>query len=389
MRRELLILHCRTGGGHVAAAEAIAERARARGVAARVIDALSFAPPWFARAYVDTHLRSSAYWPQLYGTAYFASNRRSAVDGELRKRFDQWIGKTLLKEVIGSDPLAVIATHFFPMGSLGYARRRRSLSAPLVEVVTDYAAHAVWAEPGADAYCAPRGPACDDLVAHGIPRWLVASTGIPVRFAFAEASPLVRRAKHAPLRVLVTSGGFGVGPVTRVLRSCVGISGLVLDVVCGNNPHLVARARRTCDRLGLDANIVGFQSDMPSRVAEADVVVTKPGGLTISECLAAGRPLVLVGAVPGQETLNQAWTVEHGAAVVSAPEAVGQTVAELRNGALTGMAKRSRMLGAPHAADRVLDIALALTVMGPGGHPAADVSLANRYSSNLSSAARA
>src|SRR5882757_3829392 len=99
-RNELLILHCPAGGGHKAAALAIAERAQACGIGARVINALSFAPSWFARFYVDTHLRSSAYVPHLYGSAYFASNRRSAVDGELRRRFDHWIGRPLLEEVL-------------------------------------------------------------------------------------------------------------------------------------------------------------------------------------------------------------------------------------------------------------------------------------------------
>src|SRR5262249_19141066 len=153
----------------------------------------------------------------------FASNRRSAVDGQLRRRFDRWIGRPLLNEILSSDPLAVIATHFFPMGRLVWARNTAKLRAPLVEGITDYASHAVRAEPGAEPYCAPHGRACADLVAHGISPDLVVATGIPVRSAFAEAPPvrrsLARLSGDAPLRVLVTSGGFGVGPVTRVLRS--------------------------------------------------------------------------------------------------------------------------------------------------------------------------
>jgi processive 1,2-diacylglycerol beta-glucosyltransferase len=361
-RKQILILHCPAGGGHKAAAMAIAERAEAHGIGARVIDALSFAPPWFARLYVDTHLRSSAYVPRLYGSAYFASNHRSAVDGELRKRFDHWIGKPLLREVLSSDPLAVVATHFFPMGKLGWARRNGMLAAPLVEVITDYAAHAVWAEPGADAYCAPDGRACRDLIEHGVSPGLVFATGIPVRSAFADAPPVQCPNDGGPLRVLVTSGGFGVGPVTRVLRSFAGVPDVALTVVCGHNPHLVRRVRRVSERFGLDARIIGFERQMPDRVAEADVVVTKPGGLTVSECLAAGRPLVLVGAGPGQESLNQAWVIEQGAGIACAPEAVGEAISRLRTTNLSAMADRARSLGAPRAADRVLGVALALSL---------------------------
>jgi processive 1,2-diacylglycerol beta-glucosyltransferase len=226
-------------------------------------------------------------------------------------------------------------------------------------VVTDYATPAAWAEPGADAYCAPRGRACRDLVEHGIAASRVFATGIPVRPAFAEAAALRERPPGEPLRVLITSGGFGVGPVTRVLRSFMGVPHVSLTVVCGKNPRLVERVSHVVARLGIEARIIGFEGQMPLRVSEADVVVTKPGGLTVSECLAAGRPLVLVGAVPGQESLNESWVVEHGAGVTCAPESVGEIVARLRSDGLASMAQKARSLGVPDAADRVLDVALA------------------------------
>jgi processive 1,2-diacylglycerol beta-glucosyltransferase len=386
MRKDLLILHCRAGGGHTAAAEAIAERARARDQPVRILDALSLSPPWFARAYVDAHLRSSASFPRVYGTTYFALNHRSAFEGALRRRFDDWIAKDLLTEVIGSNPLAVVTTHFFPMGALGRARLEKKLSAPLIEVVTDYAAHAVWAEPGGDVYCAPPGRASDDLVSHGVPPSLVASTGIPVRLAFAQAKPIHAKADGEPLRVLVTSGGFGVGPVTRVLTSFVGVPGVALDVVCGNNAILVEQARALCERLGLDAEVLGYESNMAARVAAADVIVSKPGGLTMSECMVAGRPLVLVGAVPGQETLNQTWAVNEGLAVASEPDAVGSAVASLRGDGLVQMAERARALAIPRAADAVLDVALAARP-ARGDRPSAAVS-SSRFGTKPYAAAR-
>jgi processive 1,2-diacylglycerol beta-glucosyltransferase len=373
-RNEILILHCPAGGGHKAAAVAIAERAKARGIGARVINALSFAPPWFARLYVDTHLRSSAYVPRLYGSAYFASNHRSAVDGELRRRFDRWIGRPLLEEVLSSDPIAVVATHFFPMGKLGWARRNGVLRVPLIEVITDYAAHAVWAEPGADAYCAPHGRACRDLVGHGVLPELVFATGIPVRAAFSDAPRARSVPRGAPLRVLVTSGGFGVGPVTRVLESFASVPNVALTVVCGDNPRLVRRAKQVTERLGIEANVVGFEREMPARVADADVVVTKPGGLTVSECLAAGRPLVLVGAVPGQETLNEAWITEKGAGVSCSAKGVGEAIEGLRETTLLGMAEKARELGTPSAASRVVAVTLALSALRiDGSAPERDV----------------
>jgi processive 1,2-diacylglycerol beta-glucosyltransferase len=258
-----------------------------------------------------------------------------------------------------------VATHFYPLAILSSARRpspsaprlmTRSLAVPLVGVVTDYAAHAVWAEPGLDCYCAPAGKAVSDLVRHGAPIGRIEATGIPVRAAFGGAPELRLPQGNEPLRVLVTSGGFGVGPVARVLKSFAGIPHVALTIVCGNNPELVLRARALGDRFALRAEVVGFERNMPARIAEAHVVVGKPGGLTVSECLAAGRPLVLVGGVPGQETLNQTWLVEQGAGVVAAPREVGRCIARLRMGSeLAEMGRRARALGAPDAADRVVD----------------------------------
>src|SRR4051794_29210692 len=248
--RPLLVMHCPAGGGHKSAAMAIAERAQARGLEATVVDALSLAPSWFARAYVDAHLTSSAYAPHLHGAAYFASNRRGAVDGELRHFFDRWLGKELVRAVAAMDPCAVVATHFFPLAILSSARRpssrapllrTRRVGPPLIGVVTDYAAHAVWAEPGLDGYCAA-AHAVDDLVRHGVPRARIQATGIPVRAAFGRA-PAVHVARGQKLRVLVTSGGFGVGPVARVLKSFAGRCDVELTIVCGQNSELEDRAR--------------------------------------------------------------------------------------------------------------------------------------------------
>jgi processive 1,2-diacylglycerol beta-glucosyltransferase len=159
--------------------------------------------------------------------------------------------------------------------------------------------------------------------------------------------------------VLVTSGGFGVGPMAEIIRSFAGVPSARLTVVCGDNPARVAEARRVAAEARVPAEVVGFEPDMARRIAAAHVIVGKPGGLTVSESLAAGRPMVLVGACPGQETANQSWLVEQGAAVACEAAAAGRTVAALRaRGGLAALAAEARALAAPHAARRVVDVAL-------------------------------
>jgi processive 1,2-diacylglycerol beta-glucosyltransferase len=344
----------------------VAECAQARGLEAHVLDALALAPRWFERAYVAAHLGSSAYTPTLYGGAYFASNRRTAPSESVRRSLDRSLGAALVREVRRLGPRAVVATHFYPLTVLGEARARGELDCPVVGVVTDYAAHALWADPNADLVCAPPGPAVADLVRHGVPRERIAETGIPIRPGFGRIAPTRGPEPGEPLRVLVTCGGFGVGPILRVLRSLDGLRDAVVTVVCGDNPALVRRARALAARHALDAEVVGFEPDMPARLAQAHIVVGKPGGLTVTETIAAGRPLALVGAVPGQETCNQRWLVERGAAVVLRPRRAAPALRELvARGALARMAEAARSLARPDAAGEVLAAALGACSSAP------------------------
>jgi processive 1,2-diacylglycerol beta-glucosyltransferase len=353
----IVVLYCSTGGGHRAAAQVVVEAARARGVAAELVDALAYAPAWFARAYVDAHYRTAAFAPALYGTAYDLSNHRSNADSSIRRTFDRCLSRRLVAALRRIDPIAIVATHFYPPAVLRPAYQAGALRAPVIGVVTDYAAHALWAEPGLSAYCVPKGWAAGDLARHGVATTCIHATGIPVRPAFGWAPAIGR---HSPLRVLITSGGHAIGPLSRVLRSFSCIADITITIVCGNNRTLVSGMQRVSESCCLDARVLGFETNMPARMAEADVVVGKPGGLTASECLAAGRPFVMVGAVPGQEARNQAWLSLNDAGIAVPPEAVGRTVAALRDiGALRKMAENARKLGAPDAADRVVDVALA------------------------------
>src|SRR6185436_6699324 len=175
---QILVLHVPAGGGHKAAARAIAEAAAARRVPCEVKDALELVPPWFARAYVGAHLRSTEHAPAFYGHGYEALNQRHALVDGVRCAFDRVMGARILAHVRRERPAAVIATHFFPLEVLGHARLSGDLGCPLVGVVTDYAAHAFWAEPGVDRFCAPAGRAPRDLARHGVAPGAVVATGI-------------------------------------------------------------------------------------------------------------------------------------------------------------------------------------------------------------------
>jgi processive 1,2-diacylglycerol beta-glucosyltransferase len=327
----------------------------------------------------------------MYGAGYFAANHRGGAWEPVRLGFDCLALAQLERHVLALAPRAVVATHHLPLVVLGRSRERGRLKASLTAVVTDYTAHACWAERGVERFCVPNARAFEELVLHGVDPYAVHLTGIPVRPEF-ERIPRVREPRAGePMRVLVTSGGFGVGPMREIVRSFAGIPGVELTVVCGRAESLRRRIARDVQRAGLAARVLGFEEDMPSRVAEAHVVVGKAGGLTVSEVMTAGRPLVLVGAVPGNETINEEFVVKNGAGAVAAAteEArarsrraggrsasrpgpgsasrprtrsasdVGHIVAEMRARSLIEpMGARARQLVRPGAAENVIRAAL-------------------------------
>ncbi len=354
-RHPWLILHAPAGGGHRSAALAIEEVALRRGHRVEVLDALSLAPRWFAQFYKNMHLLTSQYMPTFYGRYFAQLNHPDATRDRLRASMDDAFGRKLRDTVRAMEPEVILATHFSPLAALGRMRLQQELQAPLAAVVTDYMTHAFWVVPGVDLFLTAPGQASLDVPKHGAPSSGVLATGIPCREAFSRLSPWRPPGPQEPLRVLVTVGGFGVGPVLEVLRGFQGLPEVTLDVVCGNRPSLVQTAREFAARHELSTEIVGFTEDMPARMERAHLVVAKPGGLTVTECLSAGRPMVLVGGCPGQESANQRLVQLAGAGGTCAPRQVGRRVLELwKHDALPLMARAARRAGTPHAARAVV-----------------------------------
>jgi len=348
---DLLAIYSPCGGGHKAAAIALKEAANARGLSCELVDLFALAPRFATEPYLFAHYGGQSRAPDWYGAGYHATNKRNGALEPLRLTIDRVLFANVRKCVREKNPRAIASTHHLPLVVLGRERRKNRLHVPVVGVVTDYAAHACWAERGVDRFCVPSLRAESDLVRHGISAHRIHTTGIPIRAAFEKIARVRAPLKNEPLRVLVTSGGFGVGPMERIVRSFLG-KNVELTVVCGAAKNVEARMRS----IG-NARVIGFEPDMAPRVAEAHVIVGKAGGLTVSEAMRAGRPMILVGAVPGQEKFNESFVVGGGAGLACDADRAGDCAAQMRAaGLIEPMGARGRLLAVPDAAARVLHI---------------------------------
>jgi processive 1,2-diacylglycerol beta-glucosyltransferase len=314
-RSRILIASASAGTGHLHAAEAL--RAAVAGLdpdgEVRHVDVLELAPGWLRAAYGGGFGVLAERAPRVWGELY------ALTDGEACSAPWGPVVQPLLftpfGRLLAREPWdLVLCTHFLP-AQLAAARAG---APPFALVVTDFTIHRYWAQRRVARYFAPTVAAAADL-RRRLPGAEVSATGIPIRSAF-ERLP-ARGAARARLdldpdrpTVLVMGGGLGIG-VAAAARSL--ILGLAPDyqivVLAGSS----ARARADLDPLAAArprTRIHGPVNNVHEFMAAADVVVTKPGGVSCSEALAAGRPLVLSRAIPGHEEANAAELVRLGAA---------------------------------------------------------------------------
>ena len=364
----ILILHATAGAGHTRAAQAVAAALKLRGEACSVVDILDCTPALFRRMYVKSYIDLVQKAPELWGYLYDRTDVvRPATSKRVRTRlaFNQLNSLPFRKLLKEARAEAIVCTHFLPLELLSDLKRRGKIDTPVHAVVTDVSPHALWVYPHIDCYHVATRAAARELARKGFPAERVRVTGIPVDPVFAERTPAgeARAALGLPEKptVLLLSGGFGVGPMVEALESFrESRAEISLVVVAGKNAELEKRCRALAAGLPVPVTVCGFVNNMHAWMDAADLIVTKPGGLTTTEILAKGKPMALVAPIPGQEQRNCEYLLEAGAAVRL--HDVGDAAFHLEDwladaARLKRMAAAARAIARPRAAD---DIATAL-----------------------------
>jgi processive 1,2-diacylglycerol beta-glucosyltransferase len=275
---------------------------------------------------------------------------------------DRLNSRPLVKFAGEFAPDVICHTHFLPAEIIAREKRKGRARAPHAVVVTDFDVHRFWLCPGVDRYFVAREDNQTHLQALGAPPDRLSVTGIPIHPIFSEpVDEVALRRKHGvttdrPL-LLVLTGGFGVGPVEGLVASLVEAAPRAqVVVIAGRNEALRRKLERSAATTGASLRVLGFTTEIHEWMALAQLAVTKPGGLTTSEALAMGLPLVVTNAIPGQETRNATMLYEEGAAISGeTPLTVGHRVARLLASPerLRGMAAAARRLGRPNAATEI------------------------------------
>ena len=380
----VLIATVTAGGGHLAAAAALEEAwraARPEDVLEKV-DLVKFFSPLHRKIHADGYVKLVEHAPEVWGMVFKKTDNPKLARrlNRLKRVFPSNSRAKFARYLKQFNADAVLCTHYLPLEALGHLRAKNdeeraqgqpgrgtrrgqaaTVSPLVVSIVTDFEAHALWMEPCVDLYCVAAEETKARLIARGAAPESIVATGIPVSSRFAAKPDAGSVRKRMGLRddlpvLLVLSGGFGMGPVEAILSELDKAGQQFQTVVVTGRNEELRRELAGQDRKH-PTHVLGFASNMHELMALADLIISKPGGLTSSEALAFGKPLLILNPIPGQEAANSDFLLERGAAakvnrVEDLPYRLEQLLGSKKLAEMSGVAKA---LGRPRAAEQICE----------------------------------
>jgi processive 1,2-diacylglycerol beta-glucosyltransferase len=371
--KRILVLSASVGGGHLRAAQAVELALRQLDGEAVVknIDVLELTNAAFRRFYAQTYFDLVNKAPYVLGYVYDMTDRQPSPQHKsdrLRLAVERLNLGRFLKLLRKESWDVIVNTHFLPAEIIASLRNKGQIDTPQLTVTTDFDTHRLWVNQPCDHYFTATEDGAAYLAYWGVPETDISVTGIPVHPAFSEEKDSKTCRQRQGLggdlpMILQLAGGFGLGPVENLFLGILSVQKpLEVVVVAGKNEELKVRLEHIEAPERHRVKVLGFTDQIDELMAAADIVISKPGGLTTSEVLARGAAFAIVNPIPGQEYRNSDFLLENGAAIkINNIAALPYKIAKLLDdpARLNQMKANSRRLGRPRAAfdvaRRVLD----------------------------------
>ena len=362
---KILVIHASAGTGHLKAAEAIEQGFRLssdKNFQVQWANSLDYTSPFFKWLYEQMYLFMIMRTPRFWGLGYYLLDfpaMRPLTD--MTRRVFNGINTMKLCQYLCEENFdCAISTHFLANEVISYLKWRKKIKTKLIAVITDLGAHCLWISPQVQMYVVGSGTTKEDLLNRGVPESKILVLGIPISLKFsAPKDPLQLRLqfglKHGVFTLLLIGGGFGVGPIQEIVDELSPLP-IQLIVICGKNASLYETIIGKSLNSSCLVKPLGYVDNIDEWMAVSDCVITKSGGLTVSEALASGLAMIIISPIPGQERKNCEVLVRAGAAVeVRSPSEVNHLVPEFMRQPdhLQRMRKRARELAHPDSAKNI------------------------------------
>ena len=338
---KILITYASAGAGHRKAAEALYHSIKKNtSHEATICDSLDYANPLFKKLYTGSYAYMITHAPFLWKFVYEVMDLpwlqglirlvRGIYNQVTLGRFHQYL--------INEKFDYIFSTHFMASEICGRLKKQRKIASRVVTIVTDYDVHRIWVVEGIDIFCVASDFTADRLKHLGVLERQIVVTGIPVDEKFIQVHDIVELKEKLGLikdgfTVLIATGSFGIGPIEAIVDE---LRDFQVMVVCGHNRKLFERLKA---KQRENLHVLGLVDNMHELMAVADCMVTKPGGLSITEALVSQLPLIFFNAIPGQEVNNVKVLKQYGIGISDCP--IDQIGAYLRTLAASKDAHRN------------------------------------------------
>lgn len=369
----ILIFSASTGGGHKRAAAALEEKFKAINpdLVVRVVDGLRSIGKVYDKTVCKGYYIMATKIPPVYGTFYKITDKDNIIYKAVMKS-NAMMAEKLLETIDAFQPDIVIMCHAFISAMVSKLKQQGKIKAKVISLITDYNSHRTYISPNIDAYVLAEPQMALKLQEeYKVDEAKIFPLGIPTFDKFSEGGKkeeICAREGLDPQKttVLLMAGSFGVSGVLRFYEQLAQANrDLQLIVITGRNEKLYEKFKRHIAELGTEKNtkLLFFVDNVEDYMHVSDLIVTKPGGLTVTESLACGLPMAIYSAYPGQELDNVKFLISQNAAVLVDKELGAEQILGLLQSprTLQVMKDNCKRLAHPHAAEDIYKLAMELS----------------------------
>lgn len=371
---KVIIFYAKYGGGHLSAARSIENciKTNYNGIEVELIDFMEYVNKEFNKITTKAYAEMAKKAPKAYGSIYWKSEKGPLA--HISTTSNKLLSIRLHKLLQDKAPDLIICTHPFASQMCGYLTKHHKLNTQTATILTDFASHDQWLvyNEYINKLFVANQEMKETLISKGIPSNKVFVTGIPISDRFLinyDKSSIFLDFNLSPNKktVLFFGGGeFGLGKsyTLKVFETFVKNSAdLQIIAISGKNQKLKEAFENIVIKYNKEANVHIFEytNMVPELMSISNLVVTKPGGLTTSESLASGLPIVVINPIPGQEEENATYLVKHNAAIwLKKDDNIEQIVTNLLADSqkLDEMSKNAKSISKPNATNDICKILL-------------------------------
>jgi len=364
----ILLMYITKVSGHRQATLSIQESLRKLEPTIEVpaINGFGYTYPLLEKIVHNTYMSVIKTTPQVWD--YMYDNPKIVKKSQSIKKFLHKTSHEKIEKLFSKHtPDAVVCTQAFPCGMVADYKQEKKLGTKLIGVLTDFSPHSYWLNEGVDYYVVPSEEAKERFIQKGVNPSAIKVLGIPIRQKFSFKLDRSAIASQLGLNpniptVLIMGGGSGLGPMKLTLKSLIKVkTNFQIIVLSGTNKKIVNSLRRRASKSDKKILIYEFANNVDELMELADLIITKPGGVTTAECLAKGLPMIIVNPIPGQETRNTDFLIRQGIAIrIDDTGDIGEEVELLLNSPvrLKTMQNAAYKFAKPHASADIAKLIL-------------------------------